>query len=46
MALTNEQKERIVEIDGCVKLALSENDSDTMLVMGMLDILGKKSTES
>ena len=41
MALTNKQKERIVAIDGCVKLALSKNVNDTMLIMGMPDILGK-----
>ena len=41
MALTNEQKERIVEIDSSAKLALSKNVSDTMLIMEMPDILGK-----
>lgn len=41
MALTDEQKEKIVEIDRCVKLVLLKNGSDTMLIMSMPDILGK-----
>ena len=41
MALTDEQKEKIVEIDRCVKLTLLKKGSDTMLIMGMPDILGK-----
>lgn len=41
MALTNEQKEKITEIDRRVKLILSKNGSDSMLIMEMPDILGK-----
>ena len=41
MALSDEQKEKIVEIDSIVKLVLSKKGSDTMLIIGMPDILGK-----
>ena len=41
MAFSDEQKEKIIEIDRIVKLVLSKKGSDAMLIMLIPEIIGR-----